>query len=99
MQIEFGDEDLRQLYQEAAFRVPAIGPELTKAYRKVVGFIDQAEDERDLREMKSLHFEKLKGQRDGQHSLALNDQWRLIIRIERSEDGKTVVVIEIVDYH
>jgi proteic killer suppression protein len=99
MKIEFADEDLKRLYQDPAFRVPAIGPDLTKAYRKVVGFIDKAEDERDLREMKSLHLEKLKGQREGQHSLALNDQWRLIVRIERGEDGKTVVLIEIVDYH
>jgi proteic killer suppression protein len=41
----------------------------------------------------------LKGARADQHSIRLNDQWRLILHFRTGDDGKSVVVIEIVDYH
>jgi proteic killer suppression protein len=49
--------------------------------------------------MRSLHFEKLQGDRIGQHSLRLNKQWRLIVKLETTNIGRQLVVIEIVDYH
>ncbi len=49
--------------------------------------------------MTSLHYEKLKGDREGQRSMRLNDQWRLILRVTQVEPGKLVVIISIVDYH
>jgi proteic killer suppression protein len=48
--------------------------------------------------MKSWRFEKLSGRRAGQHSIRLNDQFRLVVRLE-STPLKTVVIVEIVDYH
>jgi proteic killer suppression protein len=62
-------------------------------------FIRAALDERPFYEMKSLHYEKLKGDRAGQRSMRLNKQWRLILRIAEDDRGKQVVVIEIADYH
>ena len=56
-------------------------------------------DERDIRANPGYRLEKLKGNRAGQHSVRLNDQWRLIIRIEGGTPDKTVHVVEIVDYH
>lgn len=99
MLVEFEDDDLRRLYEEPGFRVAQIGPQLTKKFRKVVGFVVQASDERDIYAMSSLHYEKLSGARLGQRSLRLNQQWRLIVRVEETEEGNTIVVIEIVDYH
>ena len=40
-------------------------------------------------------MEALKGDRDGQHSIRINDQWRICFRWEA--DG--VYDVEIVDYH
>jgi proteic killer suppression protein len=99
MLVEFEDDDLRRLYEEPDFRVAQIGRDLTKKFRKVVGFVVQASDERDIYAMSSLHFEKLEGDRFGQRSLRLDKQWRLIVRVEKTEADKTIVVIEIVDYH
>jgi proteic killer suppression protein len=31
--------------------------------------------------------------------MRLNDQWRLLLRIQQAENGKTVVIISIIDYH
>jgi proteic killer suppression protein len=41
------------------------------------------------------HLEALKGDRKGQHSIRVNDQWRICFRWQ-SEDALDV---EIVDYH
>ena len=49
--------------------------------------------------LKSLHFEKLKGDREGQYSMRLNEQWRLIVRLAQKPDGTTIVIVSIVDYH
>lgn len=49
----------------------------------------------DLRIPPSNHLDALKGNRTGQHSIRINDQWRICF--EWREDG--VYDVEIVDYH
>jgi proteic killer suppression protein len=66
---------------------------------KRIQVISAAPDERDFYALKSLHFEKLQGKREGEHSMRLNDQWRLVLKFKAREQGKTVVVISIEDYH
>jgi len=61
--------------------------------------IRAAEDERAFYSMRSLNFEKLKGNRSQQHSMRINDQWRLILELRGSGKKKVVKIIEIVDYH
>ena len=46
--------------------------------------IRAASDERTFYELKSLHFEKLKGDRSHQHSMRLNKQWRFIVEFEHA---------------
>jgi proteic killer suppression protein len=59
----------------------------------------RSSDERVFYNLKSLHFEKLKGDRSHQHSMRLNKQWRLIIEFEGIAPNKLVAVISIEDYH
>lgn len=99
MRVEFEDPDLQRLYTDQKFRIPHFGPDLTKAFRKRMAVLVAAQDERDLYALKSLHFEKLSGERLAQRSIRLNDQWRLIFRLEEDQDGRLVIVIEITDYH
>jgi toxin HigB-1 len=42
-------------------------------------------------------FEALPGDRKGQYSIRINDQWR--IRVERADDPPRPSNLEIVDYH
>jgi proteic killer suppression protein len=74
-------------------------PSVVTAYRKRMQAIRAAADERAFYALKSLHFEKLKGKRDHQHSMRLNDQWRLILEFEGKASDKVAVVIDIEDYH
>ena len=99
MEVEFEDDDLERLYTEPDFRIPRMGPDLINQFRRKVGIVSAATDERDLRAMRSLRFEKLDGDRLGQSSIRLNDQWRLILHFYTRDDGRIAVVVEVVDYH
>lgn len=98
MDVEFADPELERLYTDVAYTGRYAAAVVT-AYRKRIQLIRNAPDERDFYALRSLHFEKLRGDRQGQHSMRLNDQWRLVLRLAANADGKTVVIIEIVDYH
>jgi proteic killer suppression protein len=41
----------------------------------------------------------LKGSREGQHSIRLNLQWRLILEIRGNHPCKVIGIVEIADYH
>ena len=49
----------------------------------------------DLRVPYGNHLEALKNDRAGQHSIRINDQWRLCFRWQ----GEDAFDVEIVDYH
>lgn len=99
MRFQFEDDDLRRLYTDSGFRLRAYNADITRQFRKKVGFLKAAADERDLYNYRALRFEKLLGGRTGQHSIRLNDQWRLIVRLDDDENGRYIAIIEIVDYH
>jgi len=71
---------------------------IVEAFIRRVRTIEGAKDERDLRALKSLHFEKLKSERN-RYSIRLNKGWRLILTFEKDEDGKAVVLIEINNHY
>jgi proteic killer suppression protein len=93
VQFRFADAKLERLYVQANYAA-GYGPNVVKAFRKVVGLIRNAPTELDFYRMKSLHYEKLKGNRSHQRSIRLNDQFRLIVEIEIAI-GRTVVIIAI----
>jgi proteic killer suppression protein len=57
--------------------------------------LDAAESLDDLRVPPGNRLERLRGGRQGQHSIRINDQWRICFRW-RGDDAQDV---EIVDYH
>lgn len=98
MDVVFEDPDLDRLETDADFSA-GFSDAVVKGYRKAMQHIRAASDERTFYARRSFHFEKLKGDRTGQYSMRLNDQWRLILRIQGDHPNKTICVIEIVDYH
>ncbi|MCK5635704.1 MAG: type II toxin-antitoxin system RelE/ParE family toxin [Anaerolineales bacterium] len=64
------------------------------AYRKL-RYLHNAKDLNDLRIPPSNRLEKLKGNRAGQFSIRINDQWRICFIWE----GNDAYEVEIVDYH
>lgn len=98
MELRFADGALRRLASERGFDggYPA---GVVECFRKRIQLIRAATDERAFYQLKSLHFEKLKGNRSHQRSMRLNEQWRLILEFEKCDEGKRVVAIAIEDYH
>ena len=98
MDVRFEDPSLEKLEVDPK-NTAGLDAALVKAFRKRLQFIRAALDERAFYAMKSLHYEKLKGDLAGQRSMRLNDQWRLILRREVHDTGKLVVIVSIADYH
>jgi proteic killer suppression protein len=65
-----------------------------RAIRKLT-MLDYAKELHDLRSPPGNHLEALKGDRAGQYSIRINDQWRICFRwVEGGAED-----VEIVDYH
>jgi proteic killer suppression protein len=99
MDVAFDDDDLDRLETDPKFTAGRTPP-VVKAYRKRMQMIRAAPDERDFYKFKSLRFEKLGGKRRYQHSMRLNDQYRLILELLKDNPQGTVIkVVGIEDYH
>ena len=64
------------------------------ALRKLI-MIDNAGCLEDLRVPPANHLEQLSGDRKGQYSIRINDQYRICFTV----DGNNFFDVEIVDYH
>ncbi|MDP8931668.1 MAG: type II toxin-antitoxin system RelE/ParE family toxin [Actinomycetota bacterium] len=76
-------------------RVKKWSPELQKAALRKLRMLDAATGLGDLRVPPGNRLERLKGDRAGQHSIRINDQWRICFRWS----GGDAHEVEIVDYH
>lgn len=97
-EVRFRDESLGTLERDARYSA-GYSEAICKAFRKRMQQIRSAMDERDFYALKSLRFERLKGNRSHQHSMRLNDQWRLILELEGEGINKRLTIIAIEDYH
>lgn len=88
----FRDSDTERLFRrEAVRRFKAIE---RQALRKL-DMLDAAPDLRTLAELPGNRLERLKGDRDGQCSIRVNDQWRVCFEWREGHAYE----VEIVDYH
>lgn len=98
MEVEFDDEQLDRLETDP-HHTAGFSQDIVRLFRKRMQTVRAARDERDFYQLKSLHFEKLSGDRDGQYSMRLNRKWRLIVELRGEHPCKVVAIVEIVDYH
>lgn len=69
--------------------------DLVKVARRKLGYLDAASDLRDLRLPPGNRLEALSKDRQGQHSIRINDQFRICFRWT----AQGAVDVEITDYH
>lgn len=98
MDAEHADKELARIESDPDY-TGRLGQPLARAFRRVMLIIRTAENEAFLNKLPSLHFEKLKGDRQHQRSLRLNCQWRLIVVIDKRDGGNCLIVKGIEDYH
>ena len=75
--------------------VKGLGPHVRRAARKKLLMLNRAADLADLRVPPGNRLGALKGDRVGQHSIRINDQWRICF-VWRGGDAYDA---EITDYH
>ena len=85
-------ETERLFNDESSRRLPT---QIQRVARRKLLLLNQARSLNDLRVPYGNHLEALKGDGVGQHSIRINDQWRLCFRWQ----GEDAFDVEIVDYH
>jgi proteic killer suppression protein len=88
----FGDKETEKLWRGQRTRFPA--NLLHRAITKL-NMLDAATNLDFLRVPPSNRLEALRGSRSGQHSIRINDQWRLCFRWSEGNAFE----VEITDYH
>jgi toxin HigB-1 len=93
MIVTFRDAWLRDLFVEDARsrRIPA---DLERRLFRKIQMIDDATTDEDLRVPPSNHFEKLRSNLAGFHSIRVNKQWRLIFQWDGSRGEATGVYLD-----
>jgi proteic killer suppression protein len=77
---------------ESSRRLPT---QIQRVARRKLLVLHQARSLNDLRVPYGNRLEALKDDRKGQHSIRINDQWRVCFRWQ----GEDALDVEIVDYH
>lgn len=96
MQIEFGNRDLRALYETGTCRKLKLPEEVVQDFVVTVRMLEAAKDIYDLWHEPSLNFEKLHG-RQSRHSVRLSRKWRLEMEIEWENKEKTIGILTLVE--
>lgn len=89
----FADRETEKL--EAGRRSKVVPEDAKIRARKKLGMLEAATDVEDLRMPPSNRLEKLSGDREGQYSIRINQQYRLCFRFESGD----AYDVEITDYH
>lgn len=89
----FRDRDTERLFQRQ--RVRRIPTDVQRPALRKLRLLDAAENINDLRVPPGNRLERLKGERAGEYSIRINDQWRICFRWHANNAHD----VEIVDYH
>lgn len=89
----FRDSDTERLYNRVPIR--RFGTDIQRVALRRLRQLDAAVALDDLRAPPGNRLEKLRGRREGQFSIRINDQWRVCFRWSEGD----AYDVEIVDYH
>ena len=89
----FRDRDTERIFKRQ--RIRRFSLSLQKLCQRKLDLIDGADLIEDLRTPPGNRLEKLSGNRKGQYSIRVNDQWRICFRWKSGQ----ATDVEIVDYH
>jgi proteic killer suppression protein len=89
----FADRETQQLYVTGKSR--RLPPDLVKRAVRRLEYIDLANELSDLKVPPSNRLHALRGDREGQYAISINDQWCICFRFVAGD----AYDVEITDYH
>ena len=89
----FADRHTQEIYITGRSR--RLPPDIQRRARRKLEYVDVASRLEDLKTPPGNKLHQLEQDREGQHAIRINDQWRICFRFE---DGDAFDV-EITDYH
>jgi toxin HigB-1 len=89
----FADPEAERIFQGFVSR--KLPMSMQRVARRKLLYLHEAEDLRDLLSPPGNRLEALRGNREGQYSIRINDQWRICF-VWREGEARSV---EVVDYH
>lgn len=89
----FGDKRTVAVFREVP--VKGVGDQIARPAKRKLDLLHAAVRVEELLTPPGNRLEKLRGDREGQWSIRVNDQWRLCFRW----DGRDAHDVELVDYH
>jgi len=96
MIVSFGNKLAKDLVEENSSKeLRAFPAELIRAARKKLNMLHVARELKDLLSPPGNRLEKLKGDRKGQYSIRINNQWRICFHFESGNAANVTVE----DYH
>jgi toxin HigB-1 len=89
----FRDSETERVFRRALSR--SLPQDIQRAALRRLSYLHSARDLNDLFIPPSNRLEQLHGEREGQYSIRINDQWRICFEWI----GQDAYNVEIVDYH
>lgn len=93
MIVSFNNKDTEAIFDGLTSR--KIPSEILRRSERKLKMISAATEVNDLKLPPGNHLEELAGKRKGQHSIRINDKWRICFEFK----GGNAYNVEIIDYH
>jgi len=89
----FKDKETQKIFERQRSR--KLPSEIQQVALRKLRMLNQSQTLQELRIPPANRLERLSGDRDGQYSIRINDQWRVCFRWQNGD----ALDVEIVDYH
>ena len=99
MEVTFDKEYLSELYETGKTRDKKyrFQPQIAAKYKKTIIILKSVSCIEDLFPYKALHYEKLKGEKDGLESVRVNDQYRIEFKTTKVISETVITICNIIE--
>lgn len=101
MKVYFNNKYLEELAVNEPKGKRKYSSEVVTMYRKKLVILGNVRNSNELRAFKSLHFERLQGDKLGLYSIRINEKFRLEFLINKEMDivVEEIIIIEVLSNH
>jgi plasmid maintenance system killer protein len=99
MIVEFENNELVAYYKGTHRGKLPFQPSVVRQFQKVVNYMVAAPNFNELKKVNSLRIHPLKKELAGKYAARINDQYRLIFRLDEEEMVEILTLENLTDYH